>query len=1022
MILLDMRTLVFSNVVTDILCMLVILLLWHQSRKRFAGTGFWVSDFAFQTAALFLIILRGSLPDWMSMVLSNTLVIGGAILGYMGLGRFVGKKISQVHNYVLLAAFACVHAYFALVQPNLAARNLNLAAGLLIICFQCMWFSVYRVEPGLRRLTFGVGLVFGGYCLVSLARIVGFFTVTRAASDYFQSGAFESLILISYQVLFILLTYSLVLMANKRLLLEVKTQEEKFAKAFHSSPYAITLTRLSDGQIIEVNDGFLNITGYQYAEAIGKSTVDLHLWDREEDRVAAVNELSKSGKVRGREFQFRKKSGEMITGLFSADIIPINDQQFVLSSISDITDRKRAEIALRESEQRWATTLASIGDAIIATDVGGKIIFMNVVAEELTGWTLREASMKPVVGVFNIVNEQNRQKVESPVTKVLQKGNIVGLANHTVLVRKDGTEVPIDDSGAPIKDLNGKTTGVVLVFRDITERKKAEQALRESEARANALIKYAPTGIYEIDYRGPSFISLNDAMCQILGYSREELFSIGPSALLDDNGRALFADRIRRQLAGEKAEESVEYRVRKKDGSLIDAILNVSLNPGGGGPGRALVVAYDITERKRMEGELRRSRDELEIRVQERTAELARANKELQEEMAKREKAEQQLLQTQKLESIGTLAGGIAHDFNNILGAIVINSEMALFDLPKGSGLRSNLELILKSGIRGKDLVRQMLLFSRKSEKKQEIITLTPLIKETFKLLRSSLPTTIQMKLLLETESDSVSADPSQIQQVIMNLCTNAAYAMRGTTGSIDISLQGITFGLTDLPEADMQPGHYLVLSVKDTGSGMDEEVKKRIFEPFFTTKPVGEGTGLGLSVAYGIVKNHKGNITVYSEPGRGSIFRVYLPKADTGVSVQTETPRPIPKGNERILLVDDEEIIVNSVRNMLQHLGYQVTAVMDSQEALKIFSADSSQFDLVMTDQTMPFMTGEDLGKELMRIRPDIPIILCTGYSDMISSEKATAMGFRGFIMKPFTVREGAELVRWVLDQNSSK
>ena len=381
---------------------------------------------------------------------------------------------------------------------------------------------------------------------------------------------------------------------------------------------------------------------------------------------------------------------------------------------------------------------------------------------------------------------------------------------------------------------------------------------------------------------------------------------------------------------------------------------------------------------------------------------------------------QQQLRQAQKMEAIGTLTGGIAHDFNNILATIVINSEMALFDLPGRSGLRTNLDLILKSGLRGRDLVKQMLLFSRKSEKRQEIITLTPLIKETFKLLRSSLPTTIQMKLLLETESDAVSADPSQIQQVIMNLCTNAAYAMRGTTGSIDISLQGITFGSTDLPEADMQPGDYLVLSVKDTGSGMGEEVRKRIFEPFFTTKPVGEGTGLGLSVAYGIVKNHKGNITVYSEPRRGSIFRVYLPKVDTGASVAPETPKPIPipRGNERILLVDDEEFIVKAVQNMLQHLGYKVTTLMDNREALKLFSAAPSQFDLVITDQTMPFMTGEDLGKELMRIRPDIPIILCTGYSDLISSEKAMAMGFRGFIMKPFTVREGAKLVRSVLDQ----
>jgi len=315
-----------------------------------------------------------------------------------------------------------------------------------------------------------------------------------------------------------------------------------------------------------------------------------------------------------------------------------------------------------------------------------------------------------------------------------------------------------------------------------------------------------------------------------------------------------------------------------------------------------------------------------------------------------------------------------------------------------------------------------MLLFSRKSEKKQEVLPLTPVIKETFKLLRSSLPATIQMRLLLETESDTVYADPSQIQQVIMNLCTNAAYAMRGKTGSIDISLQEVTFGSHDLPEADMPAGDYVVLSVKDTGMGMDEEVRKRAFEPFFTTKPVGEGTGLGLAVVHGIVKSHKGNITVYSEPAKGSIFRVYLPKADTGVSEKAEPPKPIPRGKERILFVDDEEIIVKSVRNMLEHLGYKVTALMDSEEAVRLFSERPSEFDLVMTDQTMPFMTGEILGRELIRIRPDIPIILCTGYSDLISSEKAMAMGFREFIMKPFTLRESAELVRRVLDQNRSK
>jgi PAS domain S-box-containing protein len=340
---LDIRTIVFGNVVINIVGILVIWVLWRQSRKRFSGTGFWVFDFVFQTAALFLIILRGHIPDWMSMVVSNTLVVAGALLGFMGLERFIGKKTPQIHNYILLLVFASVHTYFALVQPNLEVRTLNLSVGLLIIFFQCLWLLLFRVEPGLRRSTLGVGLVFGAYCLVSIVRIVNFFIGTQVKTDYFRSGAFETFILVSYQMLFMLLTYSLVLMFNKRLFEEVKTQEEKFTKAFHSSPYAILLTRLSDGQIIEVNNGFVEITGYSYFESLGKSTVELRLWAKEEDRVVAVNELSKVGKLQGMEFQFRKKSGKIITGFFGAEIIRIDSQECVLSSISDITERKQRE-------------------------------------------------------------------------------------------------------------------------------------------------------------------------------------------------------------------------------------------------------------------------------------------------------------------------------------------------------------------------------------------------------------------------------------------------------------------------------------------------------------------------------------------------------------------------------------------------------------------------------------------------------------------------------------------------------
>jgi PAS domain S-box-containing protein len=345
--LLDMRTIVFSYVITDIICVWFVVLLWRQNRNRFEGTAFWVIDFIFQAAALILIVLRGVLPDWISMVLSNTLVIAGAVLGFMGLERFVGKKGPQLHNCLLVMLFIFVHGYFTFVQPSLAVRNLNLAVALLLVCFQSVWLMWRRVEPGLRSWTFGVGLVNLLFCLVSIVRIVHFLIGAHAENNYFQSGLFEALVLVSYQVLFLLLTYSFVMMVNKRLLMQIGAQEEKFAKAFHSAPYAITLTRPSDGKIIDVNDTFYSITGYGRAEVMGMNTIDLHLWEHDEDRTDIVAALSRDGSVHGMEMPFRKKSGEAVAGLFSAEVITIDGEKYILSSIGDISDLKQAEEGFR---------------------------------------------------------------------------------------------------------------------------------------------------------------------------------------------------------------------------------------------------------------------------------------------------------------------------------------------------------------------------------------------------------------------------------------------------------------------------------------------------------------------------------------------------------------------------------------------------------------------------------------------------------------------------------------------------
>jgi signal transduction histidine kinase/ActR/RegA family two-component response regulator len=430
----------------------------------------------------------------------------------------------------------------------------------------------------------------------------------------------------------------------------------------------------------------------------------------------------------------------------------------------------------------------------------------------------------------------------------------------------------------------------------------------------------------------------------------------------------------------------------------------------------------DITERKRAEEALRKAHDELELRVQERTKELWQAYNQLKEETRERAQLEEQLLQSQKMEAIGTLAGGIAHDFNNILAAIIGFSEMVVEDVSDNASAQRHMEQVLKAGFRGRDLVRQILTFSRRGDQEKNALHLSPLIQEMFKLLRASLPTTIEMKLDLDENRDLAYADPSQMQQIIMNLGTNASHAMREKGGTLEVSLRVITIDTTELlPEADMAPGEYLVLSVRDTGHGMDDGVMKRIFEPFFTTKGKGQGTGLGLSVVYGIVKSHNGGIRVSSKPGRGSVFSVYLPAASTMAEVERETISwdTLPTGTERILFVDDEEPIVELGQGVLRRLGYTVVANRSGREALETFRRDGA-FDLVITDQTMPEMTGVMLAAELLKLRPDLPVILFTGYSESVSRETAQEVGIREFLMKPLSRRELAGAVRRALEGNT--
>ena len=690
-----------------------------------------------------------------------------------------------------------------------------------------------------------------------------------------------------------------------------------------------------------------------------------------------------------------------------------------LSLKAEIVERERTQLALRKSEQRWATTLASIGDAVIASDAAGSITFMNAVAEELTGWMFMDAVTKPVPEVFNIINEQTRREVENPVTKVLREGMIVGLANHTILIRKDGTEVAIDDSGAPIRDGDGKTIGVVLVFRDITERKQAEEELHKSRIDMDRAQEVGQIGSWRLDIRR-NLLTWSDENHRIFGVTKGTPLTYEAFlAIIHPDDRQNVDTQWNAGLAGEPYD--IEHRivvngqvkwVREKAYLEFD---DAGALLGGFG------ITQDITERKQLEEELRRSRDDLDLRVRERTAELQQAYQKLVEETEENQRLEAQLRQAQKMEAIGTLAGGIAHDFNNILAAIIGFGEMVEEDLPPESPSIPRIQRVLSAASRGTELVRQILAFSRKTELTRKPLSLAPLVKETIQFLRASLPTTIEIKLSMKAARDSILASPAELQQILMNLVTNASFAMKEAGGILGINVTNVDFE-PDSPvfDADIEPGEYVQLAVTDTGSGMAPDVMKRIFEPFFTTKEVGEGTGMGLPVVYGVVKSLHGTITVESEPGAGSTFRVFLPIARTDEKPEGSEAQVTPKGTERIIFVDDEELLVEWGQAVLERLGYTVTALTDSTEALKLFSVDPSRFDLVITDQTMPKLTGLNLARKLLTIRNNIPIILCTGHSDSTSPEKAKEAGIKEFLIKPLGKQQLAAVVRRVLDTKS--
>ncbi len=532
------------------------------------------------------------------------------------------------------------------------------------------------------------------------------------------------------------------------------------------------------------------------------------------------------------------------------------------------------------------------------------------------------------------------------------------------------------------------TRRVIASLLDITDRKLTETALREAEEKYRTLAEFAQACIVMIQegetvYRNPYYEKL-------LGYSIDDTRGQNFAEIVAPEYRKLVRDNYEKRMRGEHVTIPYEVEVIAKDGNRVGLEVRSTLVHYKGKPA-VMAVMSNITERKKAEKE--------------------------------KQRMQVQLRQAQKMEAIGTLAGGIAHDFNNILAAIVGYIELAMMDLPEGIPAFQSLSEALESALRARDLIKQILAFSRGSELECRPIEIRPVVKEGMKMLRASLPKTIEIKENISSDGLTVS-NPTQVNQVLINICTNAAHAMKERGGILEVGLEDVRLDQKfQVHGKELPPGNYIRLRVRDTGGGIHPDHIDRIFDPYFTTKDVGEGTGLGLAVVHGIVDSCDGGIVVDSKVGKGTVFDVYFPRiAEEGSNDQAEEKTSIPIGTERVLFVDDEKNLLDIGKRILESLGYKVKVANDPVTAYEIFSSDPDGFDLVITDRIMPKMRGEKLASDIHVLRPDIPIILCTGYSDTPLDRKIESLGIQALAMKPLRIHELAVKIREVLDANKAR
>ncbi|MBI5093924.1 MAG: PAS domain S-box protein [Candidatus Hydrogenedentes bacterium] len=740
-----------------------------------------------------------------------------------------------------------------------------------------------------------------------------------------------------------------------------------------------------EGRLISVSDYWLNAMGYERGEVLGRKSVEFLTEDSRRYAIETIlPAFLAAGSCVDVPYQFVKKNGEIMDVLLSATAerdLYGGVARSVAVSI-DVTARKRAEEALRASEEHhWKLMDVSLDAIVIHCE--GRIVFANQTAIQVLGASSRDELLgRPAL---DFVHPDYHQVVRNRLAD-FRKATTATFTEET-LRRIDGSSFDAELATLPYV-WDGKIA-IQAIFRDMTRRKQAEEALRESELRFRQVFEEGPVGMVIIgaDYQ---ITQANGALCRMLGYSEAELISMGVAAITHPEDYPKDLELVRKLTAGETSSYQLEKRYIRKDGAVIWGRLTASLAPEPHGPRKyGLGVVEDITERK--------------------LAEEARS------------KLEAQVLYAQKLESLGVLAGGIAHDFNNLLTGILGNADLALADLPPASPVRTNIQQIEMAAHRAADLTRQMLAYSGRGSFVIQPVRLSEVVEEMAHLLEISISKKSVLRYDFAKSVPVVNADATQLRQVIMNLIINASEAIGEKDGVITVRTGATECDRAYLSESPLDEalseGVYVYLEVADTGCGMTEEVQSKLFDPFFTTKFTGRG--LGLAAVLGIVRSHRGIIKVHSELGRGSAFRVLFPAA-TGVgTTPPKTPVPAPSwiGTGLILVVDDDETVRSLAKTMLERAGFSVLTAADGREAIEVYRSRYEDIRAVLLDMTMPHLDGAEAFEEIRRIHDGARVVLISGYSEQDATSRFTGQGLAGFVQKPFGSGDLTAAVRKAID-----